>query len=456
MAKRFMIRRLSVLMAAAGIISFSQSAMATAYQLWEQDGASIGNYHAGRAAIAEDASTAFYNPAGLVRIHNQQLVVGIVPILTNIQFNGTVTTQNYVSFFNQSFSTPAERTTSQGGGFNLVPDMHYAAPITDNLVFGLSVVSPFGLKTDYSPNNVTRYVATRTSLMVIDVTPSLGFAVTDKLSLGAGLDLEHARGEFDLIGGTPALTTPENSSDTTSENVGTSNAYGYHLGALYQFTPDTRVGLSYQSKVTHHLSGSSKFSGPLANYPDGETMGFYQSTDQLKTTIPLPAVTSLTAFHTINPLVDVMGTISYTQWSVLNQLALQNVVAVQNGASTNSLTVIIPEGYRNTWNYSVGANFHATEQWMFRTGLGYDQTPSNNIDRNLQLPDSDRLAVALGAHYQATKTIGLDAGWTHLFSVNTHGINNNVETVGDQSTITNGSVKSSADVFGFQLKWDIA
>src|SRR5688572_13402266 len=69
---------------------FSSVAFASGFQLWEQDAASIGNYHAGIAAEAADASTAFYNPAGLVRIPNQQFVLGTDVILPSIKYTGTV------------------------------------------------------------------------------------------------------------------------------------------------------------------------------------------------------------------------------------------------------------------------------------------------------------------------------------------------------------------------------
>lgn len=448
MSKRFNFQRLFVLMSAAGSIGFCNYASAAAFQLWEQDGASIGNYHAGRAAEAPDASTAYYNPAGLIRIHNQEVVFALDPVLTDFRFKGTLNDNT------QNVGTVGPIAgTAQGGHFNVLPSLNYAAPLNDRVVFGFSIVSPFGLETSYGNSSFVRYAATLTSLEVVDISPSLGIALNDKLSIGFGADIERARGEFDLVGGNPILNTEMNL-DTPSKNVGYSWGYGYHLGALFQFNESTRIGLSYHSKITHHLDGTSKFNGPLANLDD-ETPGGLQESFNLKANATLPATTTLSLFHSLNPVWDVMGTVAYTQWSVFNDLALQNVAGVANSGASNTILVVIPQGYRNTWNYSVGANYHASEQWMFKGGIGYDETPSNNRYRNLQLPDSDRIAVALGAHYQATKTLGFDAGWTHFF-VKSTSINNLSQTFGDQTTTTNGSVNASADVFGFQAKWDIA
>ncbi len=446
MTKRFNVRHLFVLVSTAGAIGFSTHAIAAGFQLWEQDGASVGDYHAGRAAEASDASIAYYNPAGLVRIHNQQVVLGLDPILTNFKFRGTmdVSTEGLGS----QGPTPG---VAQGGTFNIVPDLNYAAPLNDRVVFGFSVVSPFGLKTDYGNNSVVRYAATLTSLQVVDIAPSLGIALTDKLSVGFGADFEHARGEFDLVAGNPFLNTIfMRNMDTPSTNVGYSWGYGYHLGAMYQFNEATRVGLAYHSKVTQHLEGASTLEGPLANdISEGE-----QRSANLKANTTFPPTTTLSVFHTLNPTWDLMGTVAYIQWSTFNQLVLQNTAGLLDSESNNMINVTIPEHYHNVWNFSVGANYHASDEWMFRGGLGYDESPTNDLYRNLQLPDSSRIVAAIGTHYQATKTLGFDAGWSHFFVMNTR-INNLSQVVGDQTTTTNGSVHSSADVFGLQLKWDI-
>mgnify|MGYP001014185737 CR=1 FL=1 len=447
MSKRLNFQRLFLLMSAAGTLGFTSHAMAAAYQLWEQDGASIGNYHAGRAAEAPDASTAYYNPAGLIRIKNQQVVFALDPVLTDFKFNGTMNVST--AGLGSLGPVPA---TGQGGTYNTVPSLNYAAPLNDRTVFGFSVVSPFGLETNYGSSSPVRYAATLTSLQIVDISPSLGIALNDKLSIGFGADVERARGEFDLVAGSPILNFfTDTNLDTPSKNVGYSWGYGYHLGALFQFSEQTRVGLAYHSKVTQHLEGTSKLIGPLAN----DITGGEQKSDDLKTNTTLPATTTLSLFHSLNPTWDLMGTVAFTQWSEFSNLVLQNVAGIQDGMSSNLIVVNIPENYRNTWNYSVGANYHASEQWMFKGGVGYDETPASGRYRNLQLPDSDRIPVALGAHYQANKTLGFDAGWTHFFVMNTR-INNLTQAVGDQSTTTNGTVHSSADVFGFQVKWDIA
>lgn len=438
MKKALVMQRLYLVMSTLGILGFSANAAASGFQLWEQDGASIGNYHAGRAAEAADASIGYYNPAGLVRIPNKELVVGVDPILTSFKYDGTIQVNTLGP---ESF--PVE---SQGGTFNAVPDLHYAFPVKKNLVLGLSIVSPFGLKTDYGDDTFLRYAATLTSLQIIDIAPAIGFAFNSKWSAGLGLDLEHAKGEFDLV-----ATAFDPVEDTQSTNTASSNAVGFHAGLLYQCSEQTRFGLSYHSKIVHHLDGESEFEGPLAN----NAMGGVQTSEKVKGDLVLPATTTLSAFHTINPRWDVMGTVVYTQWDAFEDLTLHNVAGIENGVGSNDIVVVIPENYHNTWNYSIGANYHLSQQWMFRTGIGYDQTPTTDDDRNAQLPDQSRVVLAIGGHYQATRNLGFDLGWSHYFVLAEADINNVTQPVGDQTTVTNANVKGSADVYGLQMKWDI-
>ena len=284
--KKILVRRLLRAMYAVGVFGITTNAIASGYQLWEQDaGSGLGNYHAGRAAIAEDASTAFYNPAGLVRIQNQQGIVGANNIMTDFRYSGTASVNNIFG--------GAMPTSAQGGTYNFVPFGHYAAPLSEKVVFGLSAVVPFGLRTDWGRNSPLRYMATLSSLNVVDVAPSLGIAVTDKFSFGVGFDAERAQGKFGFVAG--AIAPGVN--DTDANNDGTSTAYGYHAGVLYQFSPGTRAGLSYQSKIVHHLRGTSLFVGPIAEAYAG--MPELES-DHFRVNVPLPAVSSFSVFHAVN------------------------------------------------------------------------------------------------------------------------------------------------------------
>lgn len=422
----------------AGCLGYSTCIYAGAFQLWEQDGASVGNYHAGRVAIAEDASTAYYNPAGLIRIQHKQLVLAGDPIVTNIKFHGTV----QISTLNRN----PYPVSAQGGGYNFIPSGHYAMRVSPNVVLGLSIVVPYGLKTDYHDTTFARYSATLTSSTVVDIAPAVGFALNDHLSLGLGLDFERLYGRFNLV-----ATAFDEQENTHAHNKGSSHGVGAHAGVLYQFNPGTRAGLSYQSKVVHHVNGSSTFKGPLSN----DVMGGVQFSPNFKLNFILPATTAFSVFHTLNPIWDVMGTLVYTQWNAVQNLEFENVAGILDSTSTNIMSVTVPQFFHNTWNIALGANYHYNQKWMLRMGGGFDESPVKTKYRNLALPDSNRLALAVGGHYQMTDHVGFDASWSHIFAMNTR-IDHRAQRVGDQITVTNGHVKAGANVVGLQATVDFA
>lgn len=468
-------------LAISGLMGLSSEVMASGFQLFEQDGASIGNYHAGYAAIAEDASTAWYNPAGITRFKNQQIVFGAVSVMSDFKYRGSVAvTENVPKIvpiatfpFRALVVTPSTVTfpgvTAQGGAFSVIPDIHYVTPLTDWLGFGFSIDVPFGLKTDYGRSTPMRYAATLTSISVVDISPSLAAKVTDKASLGAGFDIQKVWAEFDNVGVLltpvpsisgliPPITTAVVPGPTaTSTNKASGTGYGYHLGALYEFTPATRAGISYHSQVVHHLTGSSKFEGAAANFINGGPF----SSGRAKANITLPPYTALSGYHRINPDFAVMGSILYTQWSTFQNLTLNNVAGGVStttrpfvGPSTN-IQVSIPERYKNTWNFTVGGNYYPSDKMIVRAGIGYDQTPVSNAYRNVQLPDNNRYVIALGGHYQISKAVGVDLGWTHFF-FNQSRVSPPPQVTGGQTVTTSGNVNGGADVLGGQIVWDIA
>lgn len=437
--KRFVMRPLTALICASGLFGVSTQVMASAFQLWEQDGASIGNYHAGYAAAAEDASTAFYNPAGITQFKNQQMVIGADGIMTSFKFKGTIATNG--------LGNVPMTATAQGGTFGLVPMLHYVAPISDKWGFGFSVDAPFGLKTDYGRSSPMRYAATLSSITVIDYSPSLAYQFNDSLSAGLGFDIQSTDAEFDSVGAIGSSAT-----DTESINKASDTGYGYHLGGLYRFSPDTRVGLSYHSQVAHHLTGSSSVIGPVATIINGGPI-----TSSATTNLMLPAYTSLGAYHKVNNDFALMGNINFTQWNSFKYLILKNVSGTVGGGLVPSQTiqVTIPEHYQNTWNVSVGADYFAMDNFKLRAGIGYDMTPVQNRYRNAALPDNDRYVFALGGHFQANKAIGLDAGWTHFLYQQSR-VAPPTQVAGASTVTTDGHVTGGADVIGGQVVWDIA
>src|SRR5579864_7101212 len=170
-------------------------AEAGSFALNEQSVSGLGVAYAGGAAQAEDASTLFFNPAGIVWLDQGEAQLGAHGILPSSIFT------NQGSRYNLP-GTPFNGLPISGGNDgdagvdHVLPNLYLTEPILRNsqfgdLTLGIGVTVPFGLETDYSPGWVGRYQALRTKLTTFDIQPTIAYRIWDRLSFGAGLDIQY-------------------------------------------------------------------------------------------------------------------------------------------------------------------------------------------------------------------------------------------------------------------------
>jgi len=365
-------------------MAMSGTAFASGFALIEMSASGMGNAFAGGAAVAEDASTIFFNPAGMSRLDGKQIVVAGHAITPSAKFSNT------------SSALPAPRPLGSNGGdagdLAFVPNAYFAMEVNPVLRVGLGINAPFGLKTEYDENWIGRFQAIKSKIETINLNPSVAYQATDAVSLGVGINYQRIKGELTSA---VNLAIAEGTSSVTGDDA----AWGYNLGALINVSPQTRVGLAYRSTIKYNMNGTVVFAGgvPAVNGP-------------ITLDIDMPDSFSASVFHQFDDKWDIMGDVSWTGWSVLQQL---NVVRT---SGTPILTV--QENWRNTWRVAVGANRHYNEQWTARVGVAFDQTPVTDAYRTARIPGNDRTWLSLGGQYKPAKESALDFGYAHLFVSN--------------------------------------
>lgn len=161
-----------VLAFAALMTCLAQSAFAGGLYLYETGIPDVGTAFAGLAARAEDASTAFSNPAGMTRLTGTQMLVGIQPLIIQAEFD------------------PQAGTSTNGGdgddagGIMPAGGSYFVFDTSDTCKVGLALNSFAGLGLDYDGDWAGRYYVQNTVLTTFALSPSIGFKVSDKLSLG--------------------------------------------------------------------------------------------------------------------------------------------------------------------------------------------------------------------------------------------------------------------------------
>ncbi len=401
MSHRF--NRLAATLVLAGCANFAHAA---GFALIEQNASGLGNAYAGQAAAATDASTIFFNPAGMTYLPDRQLVVAGHLIKPQAEFSGTV--------------TPAIGGGNGGdaGGLALVPNAYLAFRLTPDVHLGVGMNAPFGLKTEYDTTWKGRTQAVKSELKTINLNPSIAWKASESLSLGAGLSIQYAEATLTNSAGGAGLATVK----------GDDYGWGYNLGALWQASAATRIGLAYRSEVKQTLTGDVGFSTVTTlNGP-------------VNAGLTLPDSASLSLFHKLSPKWDLLADVTWTGWSAFKELRI-----VRNGGAVLAVTA---ENWDDSYRYALGANYHLNDKLTLRGGVAFDETPVSDAFRTARIPDEDRTWIAFGAQYRLSRQSAIDVGYTHLF-IRDARIN---KTEGNAPPITlSGTYEASVDILSAQF-----
>ncbi|THK41845.1 transporter [Methylophaga sp. SB9B] len=409
----------------------SSSAGAAGYALIEQSITGLGRAYSGSAAVADDASTIFFNPAGLANLSRKEMNMGLNLIAPRAEFS------DRGSNLNGSPLTGGDG--NNAGELAKVPHFYYAHPLNDTTVVGIGVGAPFGLVTDYGDSWQGRYHAIRSDLLTVNINPSLAFKATEKLSLGFGVNLQYIDLELSQAANFGAFLGNSQGNDGRVKVTADDWSWGYNLGMTYQFTDATRMGISYRSKITHDLNGDGEFRIPENVSVQAADAGFRDGNVNGRVTLPESA--SIAFHHQLNSQWSVMADASWTRWNRFEELRINSDV--------RGLNTVKEEDWENSMRYGVGVEYQANERWSWRTGIAYDETPIPNAQRRTpRIPDSDRTWLAIGASYYYSDNIIVDAAYTHIFMKDT-----SIDDTDSNGNQLLGRYKNSVDIVGVQLRW---
>ncbi len=385
--------RLTAGFALAGFAGMTQAA---GFALIEQNASGLGNAYAGQAASAQDASTIFFNPAGMGLLPGPQLVVTGSLLDSSIQFKNEGSTAAPLQTLGDS--------GGDAGGLTFVPTFYYAHPVNDRVSLGLGVNAPFGLRTEYDATWMGRFLAVTSDLKTINVNPSLSYKVNDTVLLGGGLSVQYIDAKLTNMVNYSALAGGALGANLQGLATVKGNDYGwgYNLGALFDLG-DTRVGVAYRSKIDYTLEGDVSF----ANVPAPMAVSPLLQNGPVTADATMPASASLSLVHKLNSSVDLLADVTWTDWSVFDVLTVRR--------TSGSIVTSTTENWQDSWRYSLGATWHQSPSWTWRGGVAYDQTPVEDAYRTARIPDASRTWVALGGQYRFSEKSALDFGYAHLF-----------------------------------------
>ncbi len=466
-------------------IAIAQHAAASGYHFGTQ---SVGAQSTANAAAAEaaDASTLFYNPAGLTHLDSKAEITGALNIVApSLKYKDARATYYQGGNVQGKTSGKVTKTTA-------APHVYGAYKLNDRVTLGMGMYIPFGSKTNYQDDSVLRYNIKKLGLTSIALEPAVAFKFNEQHSFAVGLIAQYSEAELTkyadwsaarndrVLAGTAAVlqrmgipasaTTNRANWQGRGDVKGHDWGFGYHLGWMFDVNDKLRVGVAYRSKISHNLKGTAKWqpagavvkAPALANYiqsptttntPLGAGRGYLPSEDA-SVRINTPESLSLHAMYRANDKLNLFGDITWTRHSRFNKanLIFGNSKNVINGQSDR--TTISPN-WRNTYKVALGGSYQYSEPLQLRAGIAFDQSPVKSAaDRLNTMPDANRLWFSVGARYAYKKRHVFDTALSYVH-INSSRFNaprptgNDVDSKG----ATSAKFKASATILGMQYTY---
>lgn len=369
------------LLTTAVLIAISGAAYGSGFSLYEQ-GAKATGMGGAFTATADDPTAIFYNVAGIAQQRKMAFYVG-----------GTA-----INFQNQFTGDPNDPLTSGTTGRYrahafVPPNAYLVVPVGSNITFGVGVMTPYGLRTNWEEPWVGRFVSRDANVKLLSVQPSLAWQTSDgRFAIGGGaeyrrskISLNRNNGAFNpFIGQVSDTANAYLSSDWKAK-------WTWNVGLLFKPSNAFRVGLNYRPGTTVDYTGSATFTQiPTGTPLDVLVKAQLPPNQSISTSINYPALLQGgIATSAIGHNWDLEADVTRTTWSRFQDLSVAF-------GTTPVLNFTRPQNWHDTWSYRIGANKKASANWDVRFGAVYDENPQPTEGVGPLLPDSDRVGVAFG------------------------------------------------------------
>ena len=387
---------LLALSAGAGFGLLASSASAGGFYLKEQSAEGVGRAFAGETALASDASTVYFNPAGMTRFSRPVATAGAYALFIDSEQSDQGTTRTAAGPLG---SFPAGGNDAGNPFDTLTPtgNFYAVAPIDDDRWWaGIGINTPYGFQSDYDPGFFGRYDSLKSDLMTVNIQPSIAYKLNEIFSVGGGINFQYV--DVELTNALPNATP--GAPDGLFKVEGDDWSVGWNVGLQAEFER-LDLGIQYRSQVEHDLDGNlniSGLTGPLA-----VQNGTFGATAPLT----LPDIASAGAvYHLPDGKTRLMGDVSWFNWADFEQIA----ISASSGAQFSS-----PQNYEDTWAVALGGEHDFSERLTLRTGVQFDETPTRDSFRTTRVPDGDRWWLTGGATYDLSETYSVALSYAHIF-----------------------------------------
>ena len=355
--------------------------------LFEDGSPEMGHATAGSAALGQNASTAFSNPAAMTRLDRSQMMVGLLAIYADARFD----------------AEEAEFGGGDGGnagGWIPAGSFAYVHDYSPDLKFGIWLGSYFGLGLDYGSDWAGRYYVQEADFVTMAANPGVGYRLNDQWSIGAGFSVVYGELEQKTAINNPASDDGQLKIDTDDW------ALGYNLGVLYEPTQTTRFGLTYRSKVDLEFEDTAKVSGlgPILSGV-GNLLNLIGSEVDMEMSVP--ASVNFSAYHEFTERFALLGSITWQDSSEFGK----STISISSETTTN---LTADRNFDDAWTYALGCKYRLAEPWLLSLGIAYSESLVDDDDRTVDLPVDRQWRYAVGIEYDLSEDTTIGAAYAYL------------------------------------------
>ncbi len=416
-------------------------------------------------AIADDHSAMYWNPAGLAgQSTSLYLEAKTLFPMTWVTPNTPSTTPGFDGYYlyRNGMKRTSKATIYPAGSFS------FLYQVDNKITTGLSVFSPSALGNEWDRLTLGPYQGYNenpsypskdwsTDFKVMDIHPTVGYRVDEKLRIGLGISIDYANVVLQAPKVTPSddgtgnpIPMPAHHFFIDTELNGDGIGYGFNIGILYEVNEKLRVGASYHSPVTIGLKGSVKQTLYMPNITEEENR---KAEPDAEADLPLPMDFGVGAAYEPIEYMTVAADIVWTNWKTVDEIDIDmDGVGLDGQAAQDSKLIL---HYEDTIRLSLGVNYilDPKKGLELRGGYYYDPTPIPGETLRPNITDAaNKSNFSLGCALNLSEKVMLEGYWEHLFSGKRTVSAKDNDGDGLYDNVP-GEWKTQVDTFGFSLRY---
>ncbi|MEB5554315.1 aromatic hydrocarbon degradation protein [Vibrio cholerae] len=378
---------------AFGLASVSTFTQAAGFQLAEYSATGLGRAYAGEAAMADNASAQWRNPAMLTYLEGTQVSAGAIYVNPNVDVEGTV---------NHAQLGKTHASSNDFAHDAVIPNFYLSHQLNEQMALGFALGTNYGMETDLGTDFAASHFGNQASVISKEANLNIAYQILPQLSIGGGVRYVMGEGHFGATA--PAknlirhpvtnnvMTLPKGT--TLKYMEGEDNSWGWQVGSAWQINQEHRVGFAYKSEVVMDFEG----------HAEGVSYGSYKPGMM---SVTLPATAELASFHQLNDQWAIHASINWTDWSSFKELT---------AVFPEKSDLIKSENWEDNYRFALGTTYQYDAKLALRAGVAYDTSAVDDKNRTATIPETDRTWVSVGGSYVATPQLTLDAGFTYIFA----------------------------------------